>query len=141
VLTQLLQAGLAAIKGVPYLSGLITFAASMVTLGYVLTSFFVPGGSPMLGYFIGSIFVGFIYVFPLSAAVVLIGASKTRRKPSLLWLTPLLTIWLASLALVVFSPALLTPAPLFVASQLLLVISNVFVIPLLAAFRLARFVV
>lgn len=141
VLTQLLQAGLAVIKDVPYLSGLITFAASMITLGYVLTSFFVPGGSPMLGYFIGSIIVGFIFVFPLSAAVVLVGASKTRRKPSLLWLAPLLTIWLASLALVVFSPALLTPEPLFVASQLLLVISNVFAIPLLAAFRLARFVV
>jgi hypothetical protein len=141
VLTPLFQAGLAAVKGVPYLSSLITVAASMVTLGYVLTSFLVPGGSPMFGYFIGSIFVGFIYVFPLSAAVILIRASKTRRRPSLLWLTPLLTIWLSSLALVIVSPSLVTPQPLVVASQILLVLSNVFVIPLLTAFRLAKLVI
>jgi len=141
VLTPLFQAGLAGIRQVPYLSSLITFAASMLTLGYVLTSFLLPGASPMFGYFIGSIFVGFIYVFPLSAAVVLIRASKTGRRPSLLWLTPLLTIWLSSLALVIISPTLVTPQPLVVASQILLVFSNVFVIPLLAAFRLARLVV
>jgi hypothetical protein len=141
VLTPLLQAGLAAIRQIPYLSSLITFAASMLTLGYVLTSFLIPGGSPMFGYFIGSILVGFIYVFPLSAAVVLIRASKTGRRPSLFWLTPLLTIWLSSLALVIVSPTLVAPQPLVVASQVLLVFSNVFVIPLLAAFRLARLVI
>jgi hypothetical protein len=141
ILTQLFDTGLAEMKSVPYLSGLITVAASMVTLGSVLTSFFIPGSSPLVGYFVGSLIVGFVFVFPLSAAIVLVGASKTKRKPRLLWLTPLFSIWLASLALVFFSPALLIPGALVVAAQVLLLISNVLAVPLLAAFGLAKSVV
>jgi hypothetical protein len=128
------------VRATPYVGGVITFAASMLRLGFILTSFFVPSGSPMLGYLFGSLILGFIFIFPLSALVILVGASKTRRKPSLLWLAPLLTVWLVSLVLIFFSPAILSP-PLTVAAQLLLISSNVFAIPLLVTFGLAKLVV
>lgn len=137
---QILQSGLAAARSVPYLGTLVGFAATLMTLGYVLASFVIPGGPPIVGYFIGSIFVGFILVFPLSAAVVLVRAARTKRRPSLLWLTPLLVIWLSSLAAVLLSPSLSLARPLLVASQFLLVLSNVFAIPMLASFRLAKLV-
>ena len=137
---QILQSGLAAARSVPYLGTLVRFTAALMTLGYVLASFVIPGGAPIIGYFIGSIFVGFILVFPFSAAVVLVRAARTKRRPSLLWLTPLLVIWLSSLALVLLSPALSPAHPLLVASQILLVLSNVFAIPMLASFRLAKLV-
>jgi hypothetical protein len=138
---QILQNGLAVAGKVPYLGTLLKFTASLMTLGYVLTSLIIPHGPPMVAYFIGSIFVGFILVFPLSAAVVLVRAAKTKRKPSLLWLTPLLFVWLLSLALVLLSPALSPPHPLLVAAQALLVLSNVFAVPMLASFGLAKLVV
>jgi hypothetical protein len=137
---QILQSGLAAARSVPYLGTLVGFTATLMTLGYVLASFVIPGGPPIVGYFIGSIFVGFILVFPLSAAVVLVRAARTKRRPSLLWLTPLLVIWLSSLAAVLLSPSLSLAHPLLVASQFLLVLSNVFAIPMLASFRLAKLV-
>lgn len=137
---QILQNGLAAARSIPYLGTLVRFTATLMTLGYVLASFVIPGGAPIIGYFIGSIFVGFILVFPFSAAVVLVRAARTKRRPSLLWLTPLLVIWLSSLALVLLSPALSPAHPLLVASQILLVLSNVFAIPMLASFRLAKLV-
>ncbi len=139
-LTQLLQGALAAAKEIPYLSALISLTASLMTLGYILTAFAIPGGSPLIGYLIGSVFVGFIFVFPISAAAVLVKAAKTKRRPSLLWLTPLLTVWLSSLALVVLGPAIATLQPLVLASQLLLVLSNTFAVPILTSFRLARLV-
>jgi hypothetical protein len=140
LLNQILESVLAAAENVPYLGTLVRFTATLMTLGYVLALFVIPGGPPIIGYFIGSIFVGFILVFPLSAAVVLVRAAKTKRRPSFLWLTPLLVIWLSSLALVLLSPALSSVHPLLVASQILLVLSNVFAIPMLASFRLAKLV-
>ena len=137
---QILQSGLAAARGVPYLGTLVRFTGTLMTLGYILASFVIPSGPPIAGYFIGSIFVGFILVFPFSAAVVLVRAARTRRRPSSLWLTPLLVIWLSSLALVLLSPALSPAQPLLVTSEVLLVLSNVFAIPMLASFRLAKLV-
>ncbi len=139
-LTQILRAGLALANRVPYLSALVSLAASLMTLGYVLTSFVVPGGSTIMGYLIGSFLVGFVYVFPVSAIIVLVKSARSRRRPSLLWLTPLLTIWLSSMVLVVLAPKLAAPPDLLVAAQILLVLSNVFAVPMLAAFRLARVV-
>ena len=140
VFTQALQNGMAAAKSVPYLSVFVKFTAALMMLGYVLASFLIPAGPPIVGYLIGSIFVGFIFVFPVSAAVVLVKATRTKRRPSLLWLTPLLVVWLSSLALVLLSPAFVPAQPLLVASQILLVLSNVFAIPMLTAFRLAKLV-
>lgn len=139
-LANLVQSGFAAAKEVPYLSALIGLAASLMMLGYVLTSFVVPGGSPIVGYFIGSIFVGFVYVFPVSAAVVLFKSASTRRRPSLVWLTPLLTIWMSSLLLVALGPVIAALPLLVLASQILLVLSTMFLVPLFAAFRLAKVV-
>jgi hypothetical protein len=140
VLVQLLRS-LAALRHVPSIPVLLSFAASMLTLGYIFASFLVPGGSPIIGYLIGSMLLGFIFVFPVSAAVILVAASKTRRRPSLVWLTPLFSVWIASLALVMISPSLLAPQPLVMASELLLILSNVFTIPLFVTFCLARLVV
>lgn len=139
-LAQILQAGLAVVNRVPYVSALVSLAASLMVLGYVLTSFVVPGGSPLIGYLIGSFLVGFVYVFPVSAIIVLVKSARSRRRPSLLWLTPLLAVWLSSLVLVVLAPELVTPPELLVAARILLVVSNVFLVPMLAAFRLARVV-
>jgi hypothetical protein len=137
---QILHSGLAAARSVPYLGTLVKFTEALMTLGYMLGSFVIPGGPPVVGYFIGSIFVGFILVFPFSAALVLVRAARTKRRPSLLWLTPILVIWLSSLALVLLSPALSSSHFLLVASQIVLVLSNVFAIPMLASFRLAKLV-
>jgi len=137
---QILQSWLPAARNVPYLGTLVSFTGTLMTLGYVLASFVIPGGPPIVGYFLGSIFVGFILVFPFSAAIVLVRAARTRRRPSLLWLAPLLVIWLSSLALVLLSPALSPAHSLLVASQILLVVSNVFAIPMLASFPLAKLV-
>jgi hypothetical protein len=137
---QILQSGLAAASSVPYLVTLVKFTEALMTLGYVLASFVIPGGPPVVGYFIGSIFVGFILVFPFSAAVVLVTAARTKRRPSLLWLTPILVIWLSSLTLVLLSPTLSSSHFLLVASQIVLVLSNAFAIPMLASFRLAKLV-
>ncbi len=139
-LTQILQAGLALTRRVPYVSTLVSLVASLMTLGYVLTAFVVPGGSPMIGYLIGSVLVGFVYVFPVSAVLLLVKSARSRRRPSLLWLTPLLTVWLSSMVLVILGPKLATPPELLIAAQILLVLSNVFAIPMVAAFRLARIV-
>ncbi len=139
-LIQILQAGLALTRQVPYVSTLVSLAVSLMTLGYVLTALVVPGGSPIIGYLIGSILVGFVYVFPVSAVLLLVKSARSRRRPSLLWLTPLMTVWLSSMVLVILGPKLATPPELLIAAQILLVLSNVFVIPILAAFRLARIV-
>lgn len=139
-LTQFLQTGLGEAKRVPYLSGIISFTGSLMALGYVLASFMLPGGPPIFGYFVGSMIVGFTFIFPIGALVVVARAARTKRRPSLIWLTPLLTVWLASLTLVILGPALLTPQPLVIAAQVLLIVSNVFVIPLFAAFRLGKLV-
>jgi hypothetical protein len=139
-LTQILQAGLGIARQVPYVSTLVELAASLMTLGYLLTAFFVPGGSPIMGYLIGSTLIGFVYVFPISAIIVLVKAARSRRRPSLLWLTPLLTVWFSSMALVILSPNFVTAPALLTAAQILLVLSNVFAVPMLAAFRLARIV-
>ena len=137
---RILQSGLATARSVPYIGTLVKFTANLMTLGYVLASFVIPSGPPIIGYFIGSIFVGFILVFPFSATVVLVKAARRKRRPSLLWLAPLLVIWLSSLALVLLSPELSPAHSQLVASQMLLVLSNVFAIPMLASFGLAKLV-
>lgn len=139
-MTGLLQTGLAAANSVHYLSALISFGAALMTLGSVLSVVFFPGGSPIVGYFIGSILVGFVYVFPISALVLLYRAARARRAPNMIWLTPLLTIWISSLALVVLSPGIGGLQPLTLASEVLLLLSNVLLVPTIAAFQLAKLV-
>ena len=94
----------------------------------------------MVGYLIGGILVGFVYVFPVSAILVLVKSVRSKRGPSLLWLTPLLTVWLSSMALVFLGGRLAIPPALLMAAEVLLVLSNVFAIPVLMAFRLAKVV-
>ncbi len=139
-LTGLMQTGLAAANRVQYLSALISFGAALMTLGYVLSVVFFPGGPPIIGYFIGSILVGFVYVFPVSALVLLYRAARARRAPNMIWLTPLLTIWFSSLALAVLSPGIGGLQPLTLASQVLLLLSNMLLVPTIAAFQLAKLV-
>jgi hypothetical protein len=140
-LSQILQDGFASAKKIPYASALVGLAASLMTLGYLLAVFLVPGGSPIVGYLIGGVLVGFVYVFPVSAILVLFKSARSKRGPSLLWLTPILTVWLSSMALVFLGSTLATPPILFMAEEGLLVLSNVFAIPILAAFRLAKVVI
>jgi hypothetical protein len=141
VFTKVFHDSFAAARSIPYVSFFFMFTTALMTLGSVSASFMIPGGSPIMGNFIGSLFVGFALVFPLFAVAVLVRAARTKRKPSLLWVTPLLALWLSSLALVFLSPVFALGQPIVASSQLLLTLSNVFTFPMLAAFRLARLVV
>lgn len=138
--SQLLQVSLSTAKSIPYVSTLAGLAGSLITLGYVLAGFVFPTGPSILGNLIGSLFVGFVFVFPISAAAVMVKSARSKRRPSLLWLIPLFVVWLSSLGLVLFGFSSAGPSDWSIAAQLLLVLSNVFAIPLLAAFRLARIV-
>ena len=79
-------------NGWPYASLPIALARSFVTLGVVLATLLVPGGSPVVGYFMGSLLLGFVFVFPTSAIIFAYRASKNRRSPSVVWLIPLFTL-------------------------------------------------
>jgi Ca2+/Na+ antiporter len=67
-------------------SVLLGFAGSLLMLGVGIAALLVPGGSPILGYFIGSCLVGFVFVFPISAIVLSLKAARTHRCPSAVWL-------------------------------------------------------
>jgi hypothetical protein len=136
-LTRLIQVGMATANNIPFLSPFISLTKTMITLGFVLSAFAIPGGSPILGYLIGSLFVGFTFVFPIAAVVIPIICMKTRRGPSLGWVIPLLVIWLSSLFLVVLGPVVASLQPYAAASKTLLLLSNTFLLPILTAFRLA----
>jgi hypothetical protein len=140
LLSILLTNGLLAARNIPSLSPLISVTATLANLGYLLAAFIVPGGPPIMGYLLGSLFIGLIYVFPMSALVLLYRSARTRRQPNLRTLTPLAIIWGVSLTLILLNPEVLKLQSLFAALQLLLVLSTMLLFPLLIAFRMARLV-
>jgi hypothetical protein len=114
-------------------------ARSLLLLGLVLTALMIPNSPPILGYFVGSLFVGFVFVFPFSMAILAFNASRKRRSPSAVWLMPLLTIWGAALFLLLAGGILFAaPQALLAASTILLVTSNALLVPLTFSLVLAR---
>jgi len=122
-------------RGVPYLSGLIGLTTTLVNLGTLLAA---PYGPPIAGFFIGSLFVGFVYVFPLTSLALLYRATKTKRAPRSLKLLPLAVVWGASLVVVILSANVSALQPYVALAEMLLVLSNVLLLPLLAAYKIAR---
>ncbi len=117
----------------------IALARAFLALGALLAALLVSGGAPVVGYFIGSLLLGFVFVFPISAVIFSYRASKNRRSPSVIWLIPLFTMWIATLAILIASGSFLTvPQSLLTASTLLLVASNALLVPLGFSVLVAR---
>ena len=121
--------------GVPYVSALVGLTTTLVNLGTLLAA---PYGPPIAGFFIGSMFVGFIYVFPVSALALLYRSVKTKRRPDRLKLLPLALVWGSSLSVVVLGTTLTVLHPFIALSEMLLVLTNALLFPLLAAYQIAR---
>jgi len=117
---------------------MISFTASLAKLGYLLAGILAPGGPPIAGYLLGSLFIGLIYVLPVSALVLLYRAGKTKRKPSLRTLTPLAIVWAIAFALILLSPNIAGLQGFVATLQILLMIATMLLFPLAIALRMAK---
>ena len=124
-------------RKLPVITPLMGLATALILFGVALAGLLLPGSSPVIGYFIGSLLVGFVYVFPFSAIILSVKSARRHRSPSVLWLTPLATVWFAALGILIFAGASL-PSGLIEASMILLIASNAFFIPLAFSLILAR---
>ena len=125
-------------ENIPALTPMISLTASLANLGYLLAAVIVPGGSPIAGYLLGSLFIGLIYVLPVSAVALFYRSAKTKRHPSLRTLTPLAIIWAISLALILLSANIATLQSLVATLQILLMLTTMLLFPLVIAFRMAK---
>jgi hypothetical protein len=138
-LTELVQELTKQIGAAPFLALPLELARSLLVLGAISANLLSPNASPVLGIFIGSILVGFVFVFPISAVILSIKAARSRRPPSAVWLTPLATIWTAALFLFVTNGAFIgVPQVIIAASLILLTLSSALLVPLTISLLLAR---
>jgi hypothetical protein len=128
---------LGVVTSFPVIAGLIALASSLLALG-VMIGVTLPGGSAVLGYFIGSLIVGLVFVFPVSALIAMVRTARSHRSPRVVWLIPLITIWVGALTLVVWNGLLLFAQPLAQASEIILVFSNMLLIPVALSLILAK---
>jgi hypothetical protein len=134
VLGNSLMAG----KNIPLITPMISLTATLATFGYLLAAFIVPGGLPIAGYLLGSLFIGLIYVLPVSVVALFYRSAKTKRQPSLRTLTPLAIIWTILLALILLSSSIATLQSLVATLQILLMLTTMLLFPLVIAFRMAK---
>ena len=140
-LQDFMRTVLGKVNGVPFVALLVGLAGSLLGLGLTIGSLLVPGSSQVAGYFIGSLLIGFVFVFPISAIVLSVKAARSHRSPRLLGLIPVATIWVAALAtLLANGIVFFVPAPLVEAVLFLLIASNVILMPLVFSVALAKFV-
>lgn len=126
----------------PYASTLLAIAASLMTLGHTFTSYLIPGGGPpLIGHVVGSVLVGFIFVFPVSAVMATARALRSHHRPSFLWLTPFACVWSISLGLLVTSFLYPSMQPFRAVAENSLLICNVLLMPIAASLSVARAVV
>jgi hypothetical protein len=123
---------------IPLLRPMISFTASLANFGYLLAAILVPGGPTIAGYVLGSLFIGLIYVLPVSALVLLYRAARTKRHPSLRTLAPLAVIWVTSIALILLSSNIAALQNLAPTLQILLMATTMLLFPLAIAFRMAK---
>src|SRR5271157_815860 len=133
-----LSNGLMIGKNIPALTPMISLTATLANVGYLLAAFIVPGGSPIAGYLLGSLFVGLIYVLPVSAVALFYRSAKTKRQPNLRTLTPLAIVWAISLALIFLSSSVAVLQSLVATLQILLMLTTMLLFPLVIAFRMAK---
>ena len=123
-----------------HLKPMISLTASVANFGYLLAAILIPGGPPIAGYVLGSLFVGLIYVLPVSALVLFYRVARTKRHPSLRTLAPLAIIWVTALGLVLLSSNVASLQGLVATLQTLLMIVTMLLFPLVIAFRMAKLV-
>lgn len=133
-----LSNGLMLGRNIPQLTPMISLTATLAKFGYLLAAFIVPGGSPIAGYLLGSLFVGLIYVLPVSAVALFYRSAKTKRQPNLKTLTPLAIVWAISLALIFLSSSVAALQSLVATLQILLMLTTMLLFPLVIAFRMAK---
>lgn len=136
-LSEIVQGLMNKARSVPVLVTVFELASSLLILGFVLGAAIAPGSSPLIGYFIGSLIVGFVLIFPISTAILTVKVARSHRAPSVLWLTPLMTIWLAALGLVIMGMFMISQ-PLSEAAGILLVSSNALMLPLTVSLLVAK---
>ena len=140
-LAQLLRETMGWFSELPYASTLLSIAGGLMILGRTLTSYLIPGGGlPILGDMVGSLLVGFVFVFPVSASIGTVRAIASHHRPSLLWLTPMTATWLVSIGLLTTSLFYSAAQPFQSVAELSLIISNIFLIPIATSLTLARVV-
>ena len=126
-------------NGGPLISLPLDLARSLLVLGTLFAGLLIPGAVPVIGYFIGSVLAGFVFVFPISVLVLAFRAARNQRSPSVIWLTPLLTIWIATFAILIASRmSPVVPQALLEASTTLLLASNALLVPLGFSLIVAR---
>lgn len=137
---QIIGAIVEKVNSVPFVPAILGLAGSLLTLGSAI-ALLIPGSSPILGYFIGSLLIGFVFVFPISAIALSLKAARSHRSPGVVWLIPLATIWVAALAMLIANGLFFfAPAPLLDAMVLLLIASNALFMPMAFSVGLARVV-
>lgn len=138
---KFIQDILGSVNRLSFASALLGLAGSLLMLGVGIAALLVPGGSPILGYFLGSCLVGFIFVFPISALLFSLKAARTHRSPGVVWLTPLATIWIVTFAMLASGGAFFAIPPLLLeAATVLLISSNTLLVPLIFSLMLAKLV-
>jgi len=138
IASVLLSNGLMVGKNIPLITPMISLTATLANFGYLLAAFILPGGSPIAGYLLGSLFIGLIYVLPVSAVALFYRSAKTKRQPNLRTLTPLAIVWTISLALIFLSSSVATLQGLVATLQILLMLTTMLLFPLVIAFRMAK---
>jgi len=137
-LAQFMKSIKGMIYQLPFASTLLTIAASLMALGRTFTSYLVPGSPQLVGQIIGSVLVGFIFIFPVSAVIATVRALRSHRRPSFLWLTPVAAIWSISLGVLAISFLYSAVQPYRAMAEVSLVISNTLLMPIASSLTLAR---
>lgn len=130
--------GLLVRTNIPLLSPMISLTVSLAKFGSLLATVLVPGGPPIAGYVLGSLFLGLLYVLPASALVLLYRAGRTKRHPSLRTLAPLAIIWAISLALIILSSSISGLQNLVATLQIVLMATTMLLFPLAIAIHMAK---
>ena len=112
----------------------------MMSYGYMLSSLLTPGGSPLIGYLIGSLLIGFAYVLPVSTVAALLRAARSHHRPGSAPVTSMLGFWLFSLILLLASFLYAKVQPYELMAEVLLFFSNIFLVPIATGLGIARVV-
>lgn len=129
------------VNSVPLAPAILALAGSLLTMGLTIGGLLAPGNAAMVGYFIGSLLIGLVFIFPISAIGFSLRAARSHRSPGVVWLIPLATIWVATLAMLLANGIVFfVPGVLLDAVLALLVLSNATFVPLAFSVALARVV-
>lgn len=134
-----LQEIFAQVSKISVISSVLGLAGSLLALGAVIGGLLMPGGSSTLGYLIGSLLIGLVFIFPITAIVLSVKAARSHRSPRIAWLMPLVTIWAGAFVLLITNGLFLTVPPALLDAIIgLLAFSNAILTPLALSIAVAR---